>query len=489
MDGSSLNFSVGLEIHARLKTEHKIFCKCLNRYGDEANSNTCPVCLGLPGSLPVLNQMVVEPAIKTALALGCHLPEFSEFTRKNYFYPDLPRNFQITQYERPLALGGSLEAGPTHSRFKVQLRRIHLEEDAGRSLHRGLENASIDFNRAGAPLMELVTEPDLKNGLGAYQWLVRLRQLLRWLDVSDGDMEKGSFRCDANVGLLGEGDYRGPWVELKNLNSFKAVHQAIDFEIDRLGHKIQNNEKLCRETRQWDPRLRKTSLLRIKTSAADYRYFPEPDLPLLELDKELVKEVEGNLVEMPMAREMRYQKIFSFSEDDTRTLCRSRQIADYFEACLSNSVQKDEVPIIKFGQLVGNWVLGPVLNAANGQDSQLIHLPLSPQKLAEVVDLQVFGKANKSTARNIIDAVLFRSDSLEVGQWNQQFQLEAAQFHESLVALCRDAIYSHDVQRIELSNGNSSKLDFFVGQVMSRAGRLADAQDVRRILLNILNAK
>ncbi len=477
-----LKFSVGLEIHARLKTSQKIFCACANRYGDEPDANTCPVCLGLPGSLPVFNPQVLEPAIRSAVALDCQLPPFSEFSRKNYFYPDLPRNYQITQYERPLALGGHLVAGPAKSRFEVRLQRIHLEEDAGRILSHDGPRTRVDFNRAGTPLIEIVTEPDLLDGESARIWLVRLRQLLRWLDVCDGDMEKGSLRCDANVGLKGGGVNSGPWVELKNLNSFKAVGLAVDHEIQRLGRKVELGEMLRRETRAWDKGSRSTSLLRIKESAADYRYFPDPDLPLLELDDALLKRVADHLQELPMAREDRFRSNFGLNEDEATIICRTSLLANYFESCIEAVTSEVELSPARLGQLAANWILGPVLNAVGGQDSGLARLALGPKELAQIIELQASDSINRSVARQIVDTILHDELPCGIGEFSRQQVQESGLAAVELEQLCEDALSSNEDHWKALLRGKAGLLNYFVGWVMSRAQSGTQAHLVRDII-------
>ena len=479
----SLKISVGLEIHARLKTRRKIFCCCPNRYGDVPNSNTCPVCLGLPGSLPVLNPEIVEPALRAATALNCDIALESEFSRKNYFYPDLPRNFQITQYRRPLALGGYLEVGG----LRVNLTRIHLEEDAGRILGSPSGNTRVDLNRAGAPLIEIVTEPDLQNGHQARQWLTRLRQILRYLDVCDGDMENGSLRCDANVGLLGDHDQAGAWVELKNLNSFKWVSQAVDFEIERLIKKVADGETLQRETRSWDPRKRITILLRLKEASADYRFFPEPDLPLLVVDSSLLETVAHKLPELPAAREKRFRSTFGLSAADAVTICRSLELGNYFESCAMSLADEAGLTKDDSGSLVLPWVLSQVLGAVGGRDDKLSCLSLTPEKLAEILGLLVSETIHRTQARMIVQQVLDCLDEVDLSAFVPSSAEQDQQNEELLDKYCLQVLQQHPVKAEALRTGKKGLLNFFIGQVISLCGGSFDAQKIRINLIKKLS--
>ncbi len=475
MAASPLRFSVGLEIHARLQTRHKIFCCCPNQYGKPPNSGTCPICLGLPGSLPVLNPEVIQPALRAAVALNCNIPRVSEFSRKSYFYPDLPRNFQITQFDRPLALGGYLEV----EGLCVNLQRIHLEEDAGRSSGKSGASIAVDLNRAGTPLIEIVTEPDLEDGKQARAWLSRLRQLLRYLHVCDGNMETGSLRIDANVGLKGDLESSGPWVELKNLNSFKAVEQAVNFEIRRLGQKLAFGEILQRETRAWDPSLRETRLLRRKEVAAQYRYFPEPDLPLLVIEPRQLEDLACGLPELPAARESRFCADFGISITDAITLCRSRALADYFESCVRALAGKTKICFSESGPLAVGWVLSQVLAALGGMDEKIPALKLGPEKLAEILSLLVSDKIHRTRARRLIKSFLVNGEVSSL--------LGPDSFSDDELANLCGQVLAAESQKVELfRSGKSGVINFFVGQVMTRSRGSVEAEKARLILLKLL---
>jgi aspartyl-tRNA(Asn)/glutamyl-tRNA(Gln) amidotransferase subunit B len=485
-----VKFSVGLEIHARLKTKRKIFCSCPNRYGDEANANTCPVCLGLPGSLPVLNPEILTPSLKAALALGCHVEKTSEFSRKNYFYPDLPRNYQITQYDCPLALGGGLATEDASGKtVAVRLQRIHLEEDAGRSLRSKGQSVLVDMNRAGAPLLEIVTEPDLANGEQARSWLGRLRQVLRYLDVCDGDMENGSLRCDANVGIVGHSELSGPWVELKNLNSFKAVGLAVNHEINRLGRGLAEEKPLQRETRSWDPSARETRVLRSKELAADYRYFPEPDIPVLRVEKDLLAEIEASLPELPSAKEKRFCSEYGVPRADAVTLCRSLALGGYFESCLNALAGITKTPAGILGKTVSGWVLTSVLGAVSGQDEDLPGIQLSPEKLAEILGLLHTGEIHRTKARLLVERILDHGSSTSLSDLVVMLGKEDEREITPMNELCDEVIAAHPDMVANYLKGKTGLLNFFVGEVLTRAGGSLEAGVVRKRLSERLSPK
>src|SRR5215475_3820722 len=324
---------IGLECHAQLLTKSKLFCSCSTKFGEAPNMNTCPVCLGLPGALPVLNRVAVAMAIKAGLGLNCRVNPESQWARKNYFYPDLPKGYQISQYDRPLAQHGFIEISVNGTKKKIGVQRVHMEEDAGKSLHEGFPDSSrytyLDFNRSGVPLIEIVSEPDIRSSAEAHDYLTRLKEILEYLEVNDGNMEEGSLRCDANVSVRKTGEQKfGTRTELKNINSFRFVQKAIDYEIDRQIDVIESGGRVVQETRLWNSDEERTVSMRSKEEAHDYRYFPEPDLPLLLLEKEFLKSVEQSMAELPESRRQRFIREYALSAYDAGVLTVSRGLAD-----------------------------------------------------------------------------------------------------------------------------------------------------------------
>src|SRR2546425_3273425 len=348
---------IGLEIHAHLLTRTKIFCGCSTAFGAPPNSQVCPVCVGLPGALPVLNSRAVDYAIKAALALGCDVQPVSIFARKNYFYPDLPKGYQISQYERPLALRGSLEFTVAGQAKRVGITRVHMEEDAGKSLHEGFPDSDrktyLDYNRSGVPLIEIVTEPDMRSAAEAAEFFERLRDILVWLGVNDGNMEEGSLRCDANVSVRPAGQERfGTKAEVKNLNSFRYLQKALEYEIDRQIDLLESGGRVVQETRLWDSAAGRTLSMRSKEEAHDYRYFPEPDLPPLVVDEARIAAVRETMPELPEARRQRFVAAYGLPAYDAGVLTSSAGLADYFEKVAAASGNS---------KAARNWVMGELL--------------------------------------------------------------------------------------------------------------------------------
>src|SRR5437867_4960832 len=327
---------IGLECHCQLLTKSKLFCSCSTKFGESPNVNACPVCLGLPGALPVLNRVAVTMAVKAALGLNCRINTESQWARKNYFYPDLPKGYQISQYDRPLAQHGLIEINVSGTRKKIGVQRIHMEEDAGKSLHEGFPDSSrytyLDYNRSGVPLIEIVSEPDIRSSAEAHDYLRRLKEILEYIDVNDGNMEEGSLRCDANVSVRKVGEQKfGTRTELKNINSFRFVQKAIDFEIKRQIDVLEAGRRVVQETRLWNADEERTVSMRSKEEAHDYRYFPDPDLPLLALDPESVKQLERSMPELPESRRRRFVEEYALPEYDAGVLVTTRALAEFFE--------------------------------------------------------------------------------------------------------------------------------------------------------------
>lgn len=404
--GVAFESVIGLEVHVQLATASKAFCGCAVQFGAPPNSLTCPVCLGLPGSLPVLNARMFELALKVALALGCTIASFVKFDRKNYFYPDVPKNFQISQYDRPLATQGVLAVARGEAFDEVRIRRVHLEEDAGKLMHDPAGTHSlVDFNRAGTPLLEIVSEPDLRSADAAYDYLTALKTLLEYLEVSSCDMEKGSLRCDANISVrpVGTTDL-GIKVEIKNLNSFKAVRAALTFEATRQVAAIQAGKPLVQETRLWSADDDRTASMRSKEEAQEYRYFPEPDLVPFTVERQTVDAVRQRLPEFPQARRERFMRAYELSAYDAGVLTAEKSVADFFEATL----KAHHAP-----KVVANWVMGELLSAMRTRGATLATLKIRPERLAQLLDL-VDGERLSITMAKTVFAEMLDRDAVNV---------------------------------------------------------------------------
>ena len=390
---------IGLEVHAQLLTASKIFCGCSTRFGEAPNSQTCPVCLGLPGVLPVLNKKAVEFAIRTALAVRGSIAAHSVFARKNYFYPDLPKDYQISQYELPLSTGGFVEINNNGMARRVRIRRVHLEEDAGKLLHAGTmdraEYSLVDFNRCGVPLIEMVTEPDLRTPEAAAEFLKELRATLQYLGVSQGNMEEGNLRCDANVSVrpAGSADL-GVKTEVKNMNSFKNVQRALEYEIERQIRRLKSGQPIVQETHLWDATQGITLPMRGKEEAHDYRYFPEPDLVPLEISPAWVAEIAASLPEFPAERRQRFVQVYGLPEYDAAVLTASKALADFFEECTHR--HRDV-------KLVSNWIMSELLGYLNREGKEITESPVTPAQLAGLLKLIQEGVISGKIAKVVFE--------------------------------------------------------------------------------------
>lgn len=468
---------IGLEVHAQLLTKSKMFCACSTDYEQAGpNANTCPVCLGLPGTLPVANQTAVEYTIRTALALNCEIPSFSKFDRKNYFYPDLPKGYQISQFDLPLSLNGHLEVGSGEDVLRAGITRVHLEEDTGTMLHAGgvLQSASsslIDLNRAGVPLMEIVGEPDLRTPEQAREYLHKLRQILVYLGVSDGNLESGSFRCDANISLRPVGSVDlGVKVEVKNMNSFRAVQKALEFEIDRQTGMLQAGETIDQETRGWVEGQMATVSQRGKEHAHDYRYFPEPDLPPLEVSREMVDEIRGRLPELPEAKQKRFASQYNLSDYDASVLTQSKGTADAFEEVAKKVAAK----------VAANWLMGDVARISNETATELLQSGLGVSGLVALLDLVEKGSINSATAKTLLDELYVKGG--DPATIVAQRGLAQVSDEGELSKLVDDVITAHANVVADYKGGKQQALQALVGQIMKATKGRANAQAVSQLL-------
>ncbi len=452
---------IGLEVHAQLLTAGKMFCGCSTAFGGAPNTRTCPVCQGMPGTLPVINRRAVEFGIKTALALGCTVNALNRFARKHYYYPDMPKNYQISQYEEPLAEHGRLEievGGTTHA---VGIQRLHLEEDVGKLIHEGnLETAPashVDFNRAGVPLMEIVSRPDIRSSEEAAAYLRTLRTILVYLRVCDGNMEEGSLRCDANISLRSTGSRElGTKVEIKNMNSFKNVQHALDHEIKRQARALEAGERIVQETRLWDPDRGQTVSMRSKEHAHDYRYFPEPDLPPLEIEPRWVDEVRASLPELPAARRRRFALQYSLSPYDADLLTQGRGLADYFEEV------SREYPNPK---IVANWVLNELLHELPGDDDEAIAAcPIPPRHLAGLLRLVDDGTISGKIGKDVFEK-MYRSGEPAQAIVSREGLTQLAD-EGALGAVVERVLAAHPKVVDDWKGGKKAAIGFLVGQVM-----------------------
>ncbi|HET7259020.1 MAG TPA: Asp-tRNA(Asn)/Glu-tRNA(Gln) amidotransferase subunit GatB [Candidatus Acidoferrum sp.] len=472
---------IGLEVHVQLLTKSKIFCGCSTRFGDPPNTNVCPVCLGLPGTLPVLNKRAVELAMRAALALNCTVHEHSRFARKNYFYPDLPKGYQISQYELPLATGGSLEIECGGALKRIGITRLHLEEDAAKNLHEGFAESAtkayIDFNRCGTPLSEIVSEPDLRTSEEAYAYLTTLRQIMLYTGVSDCNMEEGSLRCDANVSVRLRGSKEfGTKVEVKNLNSFRFLQKALEFEIERHIAALESGGRIFQETRLWNQVESCTVSMRSKEKAHDYRYFPEPDLLPVHVSSAWRDEVLHSLPELPAARRARYISAYGLSAYDAGVLTASQSLSGYFESVVKSGAS---------AKTASNWIQTELLRRLNDSGKEIETSPVSPVALAELLKFVESGKLTAAVAKKVF-ATMFdtgRAPAEIVAAENLGAQVEDSAIEQA----ARDVIAKNPDNVAKFKSGNEGVFKFFVGQVMRATKGQANPQAVNDVLRKLLS--
>jgi aspartyl-tRNA(Asn)/glutamyl-tRNA(Gln) amidotransferase subunit B len=484
---------IGLEVHAQLNTESKIFCGCSTRFGDEPNANTCPVCLGLPGALPVLNRRVIELGARAALALGLHINDVSIFARKNYFYPDLPKGYQISQYDQPFSANGTLEimtadrdeAGHAHDwkPMTVNITRLHLEEDAGKNVHEGLPDVDrfsyIDLNRAGTPLAEIVTEPDFRSSWQAYDYVNHVRRALQWVGASEADMEKGNLRCEANVSVRRKGDTTfGTKVELKNLNSVRFMQKAIEFEVERHIKTLEEGGRLVQETRLWDDHLNETRVMRSKEEAHDYRYFPEPDLPPLVVNTDFVEKIRASMPELPGPRAKRFSQQFGLSFADASQLTTERSLADYYEAAVEASSGN--------ARGTANWIRSELLRELENAGLTAGKSPVPADELGALVRMIDEGKISGKQGKEVLTE-MFAGGKSAAAVVEERGMVQVSDTGE-IDRVIDEVIAASPNQLEQYRAGKETLFGFFVGQVMKASKGKANPKVVNERLKEKLKA-
>jgi aspartyl-tRNA(Asn)/glutamyl-tRNA(Gln) amidotransferase subunit B len=471
---------IGLEVHTQLKTRTKIFCGCSTAFGAPPNTHTCPVCLGMPGVLPVLNKKVVDYTLKMSIATHCRINRESRFARKNYFYPDLPKGYQISQYELPIALNGYIDIEINGNQKRIGITRIHMEEDAGKLIHDPDRPVSmVDFNRTGVPLIEIVSEPDIRSPEEAGAYLRHLRAIVRYLEISDGNMEEGSFRCDANISVRPNGSEGfGTRTELKNLNSFKHVEKALAFEISRQIDVLEDGGQVLQETRLWDPDKNRSTSMRGKEEAHDYRYFPDPDLLPLAIDDDWIDAIRKHIPELPDEKKLRFMEKYGLPVYDADILTSSRELADYFENCLLDFPNPKQV---------SNWVMGPLTGLLNAQNKSITESPVSSKDLAQLLLLIEDKTISSKMAKTVFD------EMAQTGKAPKEIVAE-----KGLVQMTDETAIKGIVKKVlqqcaaevtDYKNGKTKLFGFFVGQVMKETKGKANPKLVNEILNELLENK
>ncbi|WP_170110808.1 Asp-tRNA(Asn)/Glu-tRNA(Gln) amidotransferase subunit GatB [Oceanotoga teriensis] len=469
---------IGLEIHTQLLTKTKAFCKCsADHFENEINKNVCPICSGQPGSLPVLNEEAVDLAIMAGLALNGKINEISKFDRKNYFYPDLPKGYQITQYFYPIVSDAYIKIDGD----KIRINRIHMEEDTAKMLHQGdqistAKESLIDYNRAGIPLIEIVTEPDIKSPSQAREFMEKLRDILRYANISSGDMEKGALRCDANISIIDEETGKSSKrVEIKNINSFKFVEKALEYERERLIEVLKNNENMVQETRGWDATTKSTFSMRTKEEEADYRYFPEPDIPYLVIEKDRIEKVKNRLPELPEQKSKRFVENYDIPEYDADVISSNKEFADFYEEC---------VEIVKDGKFVSNWFIGDILRLMKENEDEVNDLNFKPEHLKDLKDLLDSNKISTKIAKDIFPQVY--SEGIMPSIIVKEKGLEQIDDDEELKKMALEILKANPKNVEKYKNGKNNLLGFFVGQVMKQTKGKANPSKVNEIFLDLL---
>lgn len=466
---------IGLEVHIHLLTRTKAFCDCLFEYGAPPNTHVCPVCLGYPGVLPTVNREALRFSYMVGKALNCKLSERTIFERKNYFYPDMAKNYQISQFEEPVGRDGWFEFETGGRRKRIRIHDIHLEEDAGKMIHEG-ERTLIDYNRAGTSLLEIVTEPDFSSGEEAEDFLHAFRQLVRYLGVCDGNMEEGSLRCDANISINKKGRGLGTKVEIKNLNSSRNVRKAMRYEERRQARAFKTGSKIIQETRLWNAEKNKTSAMRTKEAANDYRYFPEPDIPPFCPDEEFWKDVEAGMVELPLERKERMREQYALTEEMALFLTDEKERADFFEQAVELHSPADES---------AKWIKGEVTKSLSRRGISLQQGTLTPQRFSDLMKMLCDGTIHANIARQVLDAVL-DEDKDPKSVIDEQGLLSSQTDTDELRAIVKSVLEQHSQAVAQIQSGNTKAVSFLMGQVMKETKGAADPSVVRTILTELL---
>jgi len=475
---------IGLEVHCQLSTATKIFCGCSTQFGAPPNTNVCPVCLGLPGVLPVLNAKVLEYAVKTGLALNCRIAPFSKFDRKQYFYPDLPKNYQISQYDLPIATHGWLEISlEDGSKKKIGITRLHMEEDAGKLVHAGSDRLAgssyslVDYNRAGIPLIEIVSEPDMRSGAEASAYMQELRRIVRYLGVCDGNMQEGSMRCDVNISIRRRGtDKFGTKVEIKNMNSFNAIQRAIEYEIARQSEALEAGERIVQETRLWEENSQRTISMRSKEGSSDYRYFPEPDLVAIQVEAQEVARYLQELPVLPAQRRDRYQAEFGLSAYDANLIADERATAEFFEQTITLGADAKQV---------FNWMVGDITGWLNERKLKLADIPFQPATLCELIQLIADNTISSKIAKDILPELLENGGSVKDLVARKGLSVLSGEALAEVV----DAVIANNPKEVEqYRSGKTKLLGFFVGQVMKQTQGRAAPRETNELVLQKLQS-
>jgi aspartyl-tRNA(Asn)/glutamyl-tRNA(Gln) amidotransferase subunit B len=472
---------IGLEVHTQLLTKSKMFCSCNADYASAPpNTHVCPICLGMPGVLPVINEKAIEYTVMTALALNCTIPEYTKFDRKNYFYPDLMKGYQISQYDAPIGKGGWLTIDSNGNRKRINITRVHLEEDVSKLWHRG-NYSLIDVNRSGVPLMEIVSEPEISSPEEARDYLIKLHNMLRYLGVSTGNMEEGSFRCDANISIRPSNSKKLlPKVEVKNMNSFKAVYQALEYESRRQRDVLEEGGELVQETRGWIEEAGITVTQRTKEYADDYRYFPEPDLPPLVLDRAWIEEIRASLPELPEARRDRFMTQYGLSLYDANVLTSSKAMADYFENCVKLMDSSK-------AKAVSNWLSGDFSRLLNATNTEIENVKISPKHLAEMLDLVDNGTISGPAAKAVLEE-MFRTGKVASEIITEKKLSQISDVGE-IREVVKEVIANNTGAVADYTSGKQQALTFIIGQVMKATRGRANPGVIREIIIQELGGK